>query len=136
MTDSISLTVTDMVQHLLDNIPSGIASADYIEWPNKKLANEIKNSNWLRVDYANNDTNSAAAGYGYKLTFGILLIEVNVPLNTHANEALSIAEELKQTFQATQLSNTKLQESSVDITGINENWYTVQVKTNYLYEGY
>jgi len=133
LADSLILTIADLKQHLLDNIPAGHA-ANRIQWPNAKKV-DSQGQKWLRVSATNLDTDDVATGAGYRRTFGIFVIEVNVVKDAGDVAAIADAHALKLSFQNQNLSNTKTLESSVILTGANDSWYTVQIQTNYYYEG-
>jgi len=133
LADSILLTRNDLITTLRDNLPSGYGLDD-VNWPNVKFATE-RNKKWLRVVITNNDTDNNAAGGGHKMTAGIFTVEVNYPKESGETDALQDAEYIKSIFENKRFSNTSTQASSVFFTGVNDSWYTIQIQTNYYYEG-
>lgn len=133
MADSILLTRNDLITTLRDNLPAGYGIGD-VNWPNVKF-DTPENKKWLRVIMTNNETDNNAAGGGHKTTFGIFTVEVNYPKESGETDALQDAEYIKTIFENKRFSNTSTQASSIILTGVNDNWYTVQIQTNYYYEG-
>lgn len=134
MADSILLTRNDLLDNLKDNLPTGYGIDD-VNWPNIKFSGGKSGDKWLRVIMTNNETDNNAAGGGHKTTFGIFTVEVNYPKESGETYALQDAEYIKSIFENKRFSNTSTQASSIILTGVNDNWYTVQIQTNYYYEG-
>lgn len=133
MADSILLTRNDLIETLRDNLPAGY-SLDDVNWPNVEFKTP-KNSKWLRAVITNNDTDNNAAGGGHKITAGIFTVEVNYPKGSGETDAITDAQHIKSTFENKRFSNTSTQASSILFTGVNDSWYTIQIQTNYYYEG-
>lgn len=133
MADSILLTRNDLITNLRDNLPTGYGIGD-VNWPNVKF-DTPENSKWLKVIITNNGTDNNAAGGGHKMTPGIFTVEVNYPKGAGETDAIADAEYIKSIFENKRFSNTSTQASSILFTGVNDSWYTIQIQTNYYYEG-
>lgn len=107
---------------------------DAVKWPNVKFKTP-ENSKWLRAVITNNDTDNNAAGGGHKITAGIFTVEVNYPKYSGETDAITDAQHIKSIFENKRFSNTSTQASSILFTGVNDIWYTIQIQTNYYYEG-
>ncbi len=133
MADSILLTRNDLITNLRDNLPAGYDIND-VNWPNVKF-DTPENYPWLRVIMTNKETDNNAAGGGHKITPGIFTVEVNYPKGSGETDAITDAQHIKSTFENKRFSNTSTQASSILFTGVNDSWYTIQIQTNYYYEG-
>ena len=134
MADSILLTRSDLLEALRDNLPTGYGLDD-VNWPNVTFTRGKDGAKWLKALIINNETNNNAAGSGHKITAGIFVVEVNYPKGSGETGAIQDAQHIKSIFENKRFSNTSTQASSILFTGVNDNWYTIQIQTNYYYEG-
>jgi len=135
LADSLVSTYSDLIAHISANLPAGYTDND-VYLPNDDRE-APKDANWIRVDITNNNTIDAAAGAGWRRTFGIITLEINTPKGSTfgVKTAIDHAELLQRAWRKQQMSNTRTTESSVIFTGNNDAWYTIQIQTEYYFEG-
>ena len=132
MANDITLTQPDLIQRLLDNLPSGYTAAT-VKLPNAPWKTPT-NTKYLRATVLFNETANVTPD-GYKRTFGFFVIDVFFPKGSGDKAQLADAKEIQALFDNKEFGNTKTWSASVETIGESDSWYIVQVNAEFFFEG-
>lgn len=124
-----------LMQHLEDNIPSGVDVAN-VSYPNAP-GNTPKNKEWLSADINWATSDNVEAGSSPLIrTFGILIIDVNVPVGSDNDIVVPIQQSLISTFRNKSISGVSCEETLIDVLGKVKQWYTRRLSIFFYIEGF
>ena len=133
MADNITITQPDLINRLLDNLPSGYNIND-VRTPNDNN-NTISNGKWLRVSVVPFETQSDAATGAFKLTRGLCVIDVFYPKGSGDFEQLADVQSIRELYENQSFNNTQCQEASINTIGTDGSWYNIQINVNFYMTG-
>lgn len=120
--------------HLLGNLPSGITS-DLINWPNQNTETKPSNVSWLEFDINWAQSVNVEAGSNPLIrTPGIVLIDVNVPINDGNATINEIVQSLISSYRNMDISGVTTEDIQVDVIGEQDSWYTRRVNVFFYIE--
>ena len=126
----------DLTEHLRLNLPTGITESQ-VKWPNAPFTTP-NNSTWLRATVITPEVIDRDASNCYKEYQGLFVIDVFAPKNQGSRSALSIADEIANTFNKVAFPYSFSINADVSIIGeeTNSAWYHVQVNSTYQFGSY
>lgn len=134
MADDILQTEQDLIDNLLNNLPTGYAKSD-VKVPNGKF-NTPKDKSWLRVTTNTLEKENVAAGGFYKRQFGLFTIDIFEPKGSGNKKALSTFKEIKALYENLNIGNAKCETVSAAFPNNDDNWYNVQADVVFYHEGF
>jgi hypothetical protein len=133
MQDNFGLAQKDLIDNLLDNLPSGYTSAT-VKKPNFKFTTP-KNTKWLRITVIPGAKENVQAGGGYKRTSGICVIDCFYPVGAGDQAQLADTKLIEDLYQNLEFDNAKCQEAYTLNLSEEGSWYNQQVNIIFYYEG-
>lgn len=134
MADNLSLTQADLINRLLNNLPTGYTKAK-VKKPNFKFKTP-KNDKWLRATVIPFETESDAATGACKITRGLFVIDVFYSKGSGDAEQLADVQEIRELYQNQNFNNTNCQEASIVTIGDDDSWYMMQVSISFYMSGF
>lgn len=133
MANDITLTQPDLIDRLLDNLPSGYTAAT-VKVPGAPFKTPT-NTKWMRATVLFGPTVNVTPD-GYKRTFGIYVVDIFFPKNSGDKSQLADTKEIQTLFDNKQFGNTRTWSASAE-TGVVEDdpWLNMQVSTEFFFEG-
>ena len=122
MSDNIALTQSDLVNRLLDNLPSGYTKAA-VNTPNSPFTTP-SDKKWLR-----------ATVIPFKITNGLFVIDSFYPKGSYDNAQLIDHQAIKTLFENQTFGNTQCQTVSTLTIGDTGTWYQIQSSIEFYMEG-
>lgn len=125
----------DLVNHLLNNIPTGFVQAA-IKLPNLEFENGTPNDKWLRVTMLEPVSIDVDASGCYKEFNGFFTIDIFYAKGTHPRIALKTAQEINDTFNRKSFAYSFTINCDILVLGELEGWHQTQVIVTYQYGAY
>ena len=133
MSDNIALTQSDLVNRLLDNLPSGYTKAT-VNTPNSPFTTP-SNKKWLRATVIPFNTVSDAATGCFKITNGLFVVDSFYPKGSYDSAQLLDHQAIKALFENKTFGNTQCQTVSTLTIGDTGTWYQIQSSIEFYMEG-
>lgn len=133
MADNIAITQADLVNRLLNNLPSGYTKKT-VNKPNAPFTTP-SNTKWLRITVIPFATVSDAATGCFKFTNGNLIIDSFYPKGSYDNAQLLDHQEIKVLYENQTFNNTQCQTVSTLTIGEDGSWYHIQSVIEFYMEG-
>ena len=133
MIDDIALTSSDLINNLLNNLPSGYTQ-NLVKLPNGNFKTP-SGSKWLRVTFVDLSKSNVEAGGSYKRTNALFVIDSFYPKGKGDQIQLQELKVLGNLYENKQIGNAKCFEAEPSILGDDASWYHCQVTINLYYEG-
>lgn len=132
--NNFALLEQTLVQHLLDNLPSGIISSQ-VKLPNAPFSTPNAQP-FLRVDVSDDILEDIDATGCYVVTSGTMRVDVFYPSGTGSNASNVAANSIKQAFSVQQIYDVGIPSVMVRSIGEQGDWWVNQVVIKYTYQGY
>lgn len=133
MADSIYQTQKDLVDRLLNNLPTDY-QLDQVKLPNAPF-NTPKNEKWLRVTTNLAPKENVQASGSYKRQFGIFTIDIFYPKGTGELSALEDFKIISNLYENQTVGNAKCEQCTPVINQAETAWFNIQCDVTFYYEG-
>ena len=122
-----------LIQELLDNLPSGYTAAS-VALPNRPMTRP-EGDKWLRPTVIVQDVNNVQADGLWLRYDGQLVIGQFYPVGGDTLAQLTEAETIAAIYQNNIIGDVNCEEALIEVNPTEENWYNVQIRVNFHYEG-
>jgi hypothetical protein len=122
-----------LLQRLLDNLPSGYTSAS-LKLPNRHF-NVPSASKWMRGTVINQDVANVQAGGLWKRYDGVFVVDLFYPIGDDVIAQLTEAELIATTFENVAFNGVNCLDVLIVDNQDDGSWYNVQITIDFYYEG-
>lgn len=124
----------DLINYLLAHLPSGFTSA-MVKLPNAKFTTP-SNSKWMRATVISPVVIDVDASQCYKTYRGLFVVDLFYPKGTGSAAALTAAQSIIDSYTNVAFGYSVSIDSNLLVLGEEENWYHVQINSDYLFSSY
>jgi hypothetical protein len=124
----------DLINHLLGNLPSGFTSS-LVKLPNAKFTTPA-NSKWMRATVISPVVIDVDASQCYKTYRGLFVVDLFYPKGTGSAAALTAAQSIIDSYTKVPFAYSVSFDSNINVLGEEENWYHVQINSDYIFSSY
>ena len=133
MADNILQVEIDLVENLINNLPTGYTQAR-VKLPNAPF-DTPDNESWLRVTMNLAPKENVQASGSYKRQLGIFTVDIFMPKESYSNSGLSTFNEIKSIYENQRIGIVECEVVSPNIVGEDGSWYNIQADVNFYYQG-
>jgi hypothetical protein len=124
----------DLINHLLSNLPSGF-TASLVKLPNAKFTTPTS-SKWMRATVISPVVIDVDASQCYKTYRGLFVVDLFYPKGSGSAAALTAAQSVIDSYTKVSFAYSVSIDSNILVLGEEENWYHVQINSDYLFSSY
>lgn len=134
MPDNVPQVQQDLINELLNNLPSGYVEAQ-VKLPNAPFTTP-KNQKWLRPVTNLDPKQNVAVGKVYKRQFGLFTVDVFTPKGSGELEAYTDAQAIAAIYENKNIGAAKCEAASANPINSEETWFRVSLDVSFYFEGY
>lgn len=124
----------DLINHLLNNLPSGFTSA-MVKLPNAKFTTP-SGAKWMRATVISPVVIDVDASQCYKTYKGLFVVDLFYPKGSGSAAPLIAAQSIIDSYTKVAFAYSVSIDSNILVLGEEENWYHVQINSDYLFSSY